>query len=144
MQLVRNPGAIPDAVVQATDSSLDERLAQAIHADKDVLRKLHDEELPLCPWDWDKMEMVFPDWHALAQLAQPPWHNPAKLSGEQVGVGEGWRLLCKEEIGVREPSKGISMWIDGRWSDPDLKLEGSDRSATYRTKLPYPIPKGYL
>lgn len=112
---------------------------KAILRHKDELRRLHERELPLCPWDWDRMEMIFPGKPRKRICAG---HNPANLLDSDVGVADGWRLLATAEIGARDPLPGIELWVDGKWYNA-ITFAGSDLGATYRTKIPYPI-KGRL
>lgn len=75
-------------------------------------------------------------------------HNPDRLTEEQVGVAEGWRLLTEEEQKERVGKRGefsIEGWIDNKWDDlwcggPWI---GRCGLTTYRTKRPpgYFLPK---
>lgn len=89
-------------------------------------------------------------WHPLGVFGAPDWswgrydyriaspkiasgHNPDKLTEEQVGVKDGWRLLESDEIvyyGV--PHDSIQAW-QNTWDSSGWR--GSDPSCTYRTKL---------
>jgi len=64
-------------------------------------------------------------------------HNPDNLTGEQVGVGQGWRLLDKDEIkdedGAREITHEIELWDEVNWNSTGWV--GALRNRTYRTKL---------
>ena len=60
-------------------------------------------------------------------------HNPDNLTGEQVGVNDGWRLLDEDEIRDDCGVLGeIRVFVDDSW---DSGCVGWDHSATYRTKL---------
>ena len=66
-----------------------------------------------------------------------PGHNPAKLTVAQ--VGNGWRLLDREEIKSRRPTLSIQRWIrgerlTGRWTTLGTCI-GNDPNLTYRTQL---------
>lgn len=71
-----------------------------------------------------------------------PGHNPAGLTVSQ--VGEGWRLLSREEIAEREPTEEISAWSKclKEWNEFGTR-SGEDLSITYRTHRPngYFLPK---
>jgi len=64
-----------------------------------------------------------------------PGHNPGKLTEEQVGVKDGWRLLDEDEI--LGPYKGIERvghvdcWT-GQWEPGN---RGICKGSTYRTRL---------
>ena len=66
-------------------------------------------------------------------------HNPDELTVSQ--VGEGWRLLSREEIAEREPTEKIQAWLRSRdaWSGSSI-YAGSDTGLTYRTQQ----PEGYF
>ena len=66
-------------------------------------------------------------------------HNPAGLTVSQ--VGEGWRLLCIDELAEREPTEKIQAWLVAikNWSGLS-KYTGSDTGLTYRTQQ----PEGYF
>lgn len=64
-------------------------------------------------------------------------HNPDNLTPEQ--VGEGFRLLAKEEIWNREDLlSDIEMWMPGaeRWS---RGRAGCDMTRTYRVPADWPL-----
>ncbi len=67
-----------------------------------------------------------------------PGHNPDKLTEEQVGVKDGWRLLEWEEIksiSVESKKKGLEFWgiMSLTWKRPDGGPANND--STYRTRL---------
>ena len=67
--------------------------------------------------------------------ASPIPYNPRKLTPEQYGASEGYRLLDKDEIKYRvKPYKEIEAWDknDNRW---DVEFSGASKANTYRTKL---------
>jgi hypothetical protein len=68
------------------------------------------------------------------------WHNPEKLTPEQVGVSEGWRLLLKNElveIGDMHSMKNGTWSHSGNHRSSDAR--GKTASClTYRTKRPLP------
>ncbi len=88
------------------------------------------------------------DWHTTDyRIAQSPiaqGHNPERLTEEQVGVKDGWRLISREE---QEPWKGRIMqgdlvevlWNCGQWIPSGI----GGVIFTYRTKQPvgYFLPK---
>jgi len=80
-----------------------------------------------------------PIWRSVThyRLAPSPvaaGHNPDKLTEEQVGVIEGWRLLDEDEISQdRNWMDEIELRSEGRWEDG--KWCGNRKSATYRTRL---------
>lgn len=63
-------------------------------------------------------------------------HNPDKLTEEQVGVKDGWRLLDEDEIvgfGCGYERLGhVDCWSCGQWQPGN---RGICNSATYRTRL---------
>lgn len=74
-------------------------------------------------------------------------HNPDKLTEEQIGVSEGWRLLSVEERKAindntsANSAHGLTQrWTDNAWSDISA---GNSSLYTYRTKQPpgYFLPK---
>jgi hypothetical protein len=81
--------------------------------------------LPLFRWDM---------WHyRVARPKVAEGHNPDKLTEEQVGVADGWRLLTAEEIkGPKCP--GVEyLFVPGNWQEAGIT--GPHRSHnTYRTK----------
>lgn len=62
-------------------------------------------------------------------------HNPDKLTEEQVGVSDGWRLLESEEIAERVQAPSIDMWLSPchRWVGGTT---AGSPIVTYRTKMP--------
>lgn len=71
------------------------------------------------------------------------WSNPDHLTGEQVGVAEGWRLLTMGEVGYdengshRENRADCQMWSgDGVWSQTILFCPTTGQ--TFRTLSPLP------
>jgi hypothetical protein len=96
---------------------------------------------------------LFNDWGSLryriARLKVAKGHNPTKLTEEQVGVEDGWRLLAPEELGgvLRHPDHGrsLSLYYDdsGDWDDSDDPCSAIPAEWTYRTKKPvgYFLPK---
>lgn len=65
-------------------------------------------------------------------------HNPAKLTEDQVGIKEGWRLLERDEIKERVMDLGkgkLQVWIRGNQAWREGWYQGSDESCIYRTKL---------
>ena len=152
MQPVLDPDSIPRAVVDVVkrwpqssgegwEPSTDalEDMKRAVLKCKGELRALHDRELPLAPWDWDNMRMIFPGEKPVDEVCAG--YNPYKLRESCVGAAAGWRLLTEDEIGLRKPRSEIEMWSnDGqRWLSGGFR--GCDGGATYRTTLPYPLPK---
>lgn len=71
-------------------------------------------------------------------------HNPDKLTEEQVGVKDGWRLLERGEIPPRESTRDIVLWSSMvlQWLDKYPAI-GNYGCNTYRTKKPagYFLPK---
>lgn len=64
-------------------------------------------------------------------------HNPHRLTEQQVGVSEGWRLLAPGEIGEHEKDDApgeIECWVAPakRWNG--VRNHGWDSEETYRTK----------
>lgn len=68
-------------------------------------------------------------------------NNPANLRPTQVGIAEGYRLLCKHEIGdnmrrnLEEALPNlpeVEMWIEDRWVPGKT---GGNAECSYRTKL---------
>ena len=72
------------------------------------------------------------------------FHNPDKLTSEQ--VGEGYRLLLKSEIIKRSPSVDIELWVgkSQEWIKSPLGFNGDSADITYRVlkwkKLPVKEP----
>jgi hypothetical protein len=62
-------------------------------------------------------------------------HNPEKLTPEQVGISDGWRLLRKSEIKSRAETDAIQGWMNKRWDKSGW--EGSAEDASCRTKVAY-------
>lgn len=67
-------------------------------------------------------------------------HNPSKLTEEQVGVKDGWRLLSEDERKQRDKlpplaTKKIQVWLSPGW-DGDSPYSGNEINWTYRTKQP--------
>ena len=79
-------------------------------------------------------------------------HNPAKLTEEQVGVEDGWRLLAEDEIDPRRGAQeGLECWNERHpekcWTwNINLTWAGNSTDDTYRTKRPVghfrPAPVG--
>jgi hypothetical protein len=153
--LLLDPDDLPRAVLDcakkwcarggwpASNDALED-MKRAILKCKAELRALHARELPLAPWDWDEMKMVFPGEWPKDEVAAG--YNPCKLRGSRVGVKDGWRLLAPEEIGPRAPTPEIEIWLPGEdgtlsWYRSADGCQGSDLKATYRTKLRNPIPR---
>lgn len=98
--------------------------------------------------DWAYQDRIEPNWNwdkGDYRIKTDPiakGHNPDKLTVRQ--VGDGWRLLAKEEINVkRNPFKcvcGIEIYFCGLWRD---NCSASDYNYTYRTQQPpgYFLPK---
>lgn len=65
-------------------------------------------------------------------------NNPQKLTEDQVGVKDGWRLLTSEEVDTPRDSliADIERWSDDRRSWDNSHWSGNMRSCTYRTKKP--------
>lgn len=65
------------------------------------------------------------------------WHNPNRLTGEEIGTKDGWRLLISEEIGSKNDFY-IDAWmrVSRCWAGDNFK--GGLGSITYRTKSPLP------
>jgi hypothetical protein len=127
----------PDPSIGGT-SGTEERLIKVIAQHKAALRKLHEEELPGAPWDWEAMDMVFPDGLTMGDRICSG-HNPLKLKNDTVGTADGWRLLTADEIEPRVAVVEIEAWIEARWVRADVGFRGSDAAFVYRTKLPWPI-----
>jgi hypothetical protein len=71
---------------------------------------------------------------APAPAPEPQWHNPDKLTPDQ--IGDGFRLLAKHETVL--PSDA-DLWTD-RWSESMCRGEtfNSHGILTYRTRTPLP------
>jgi len=84
------------------------------------------------PFDWINFRYRLTPTSPLAA-----GHNPDKLTEEQVGVKDGWRLLAPEEIGKATDKQlkkwPISGWEKGKW---DIGYCGFILDTTYRTKAP--------
>lgn len=72
------------------------------------------------------------------------WHNPARLTPEQVETDKGWRLITKSEANARDMRLEYQLWNDypGRWSTLTYNVGLSD--INYRTKLPLPTPFQFI
>jgi len=72
----------------------------------------------------------------------PEYHNPDNLTPEQ--VGEGWRLLLKEERAERyescaEISRDVQSWSGSKWCKHGMY--GTSKNITYRVQ--WPLPEKY-
>ena len=97
-----------------------------------------------CPTHPDKL----PAYRIAVMQAAPKLakgHNPNKLTEEQVGVANGWRLLEVDEL--KSPQeKGTQYWSNmllGVWSPIAGRCATHSHSETYRTQRPvgYFLPK---
>ena len=63
-----------------------------------------------------------------------PGHNPHRLTLEQIGYKDGWRLLEPAEVRLRgDDADDIEGWVRGSWKGP---FAGSNPDCTYRTRRP--------
>lgn len=77
------------------------------------------------------------------RLYPPPqgeeWHNPDKLTPEQVGVKEGWRLLTVSEVESNDQTlkEHVFLWssLHSVWRS---QAKGNELCFTYRTRAPLP------
>jgi len=71
----------------------------------------------------------------IAKFPEPPegeeWHNPDKLTPEQVGVDDGWRLLLVSELAKDRDAVIGDMLLSKGW---DKGCYGNNANATYRVK----------
>ena len=71
----------------------------------------------------------------------PEYHNPDKLTQEQ--IGKGYRLLLTSEIIDREPIRQIECWNKSRWLT--LGYIGNLTISTYRVPLTaWPLPDNVI
>ena len=78
-------------------------------------------------WNWDYCD------HRIAPSPISPGHNPDKLTEEQVGVKDGWRLLEADEIILEgRYLDGIEFWDETKWLNG---CHGDSKPFTYRTLL---------
>lgn len=130
-------GAPEGSTKRITMKTLKEQIAimQAFADGKAVEVRL----LPDGPWVVsDREDDIIWNWSAYDyRIAEPriaKGHNPDKLTEEQVGVKDGWRLLEKDEIvpgGLM--TSHIEAW--GIWDGWLRCAFGANQTATYRTKL---------
>lgn len=71
---------------------------------------------------------------AMVDASADPEHNPAKLTADQIGVSDGWRLLRKSEIKSGRGAMNCQSWEYGIW---DKFYFGSNHLKTYRTRVPF-------
>lgn len=65
-------------------------------------------------------------------------HNPDKLTPEQIGVSEGYRLLDEDEIKDRASNLCIEKWVVTSFKNPywdNSRYQGNYTYLTYRTRL---------
>lgn len=65
-----------------------------------------------------------------------PFHNPANLTPEQ--VGDGWRLLTKEETEGEPNLPGLEMWLISGWKSTRGGFYYATKSQTFRAREPLP------
>lgn len=80
------------------------------------------------------------DYKPLMQRADIPWHNPNRLTPEQVDTDNtGWRLLVDKEL--RDPPFDTEFYCNyaAEWRDrTELKGSACVTRKTYRTREPLP------
>lgn len=65
------------------------------------------------------------------------FHNPMRLSREQYGADQGWRLLTKEEA-KKVPAGSYVLHRNGLWSESCNVGKEAATKLNYRTMLPLP------
>lgn len=109
--------------------------------------EFYDKQTPVLGWmEFDKPTWNWPNYiYRIAPSEIAAGHNPGKLTEDQVGVKDGWRLLTREEIENRNRfDKPLSKDDIQILSDGWLKGGcGASLNQTYRTKQPpgYFAPK---
>lgn len=124
------------------EADLDEYRIAVMRASKDGLTTEIQER---CVSDgrWERSERPHWNWvfyrYRIAAPKIAEGHNPNKLTEDQVGVKDGWRLLEADELYERPPTYDIQAWIrdEALW---DEGYSGCLETETYRTKK----PEGYF
>ena len=89
------------------------------------------------PDEWEDTPKPFWNWfdcdYRIAPFPISPGHNPDKLTEEQVGVKDGWRLFEADEIILEgRYLDGIEFWDKTKWLNG---CHGDSKPFTYRTLL---------